>query len=444
MYCMFNVKTKKVYVGNTTKHYIKRFNQHWRDYQTETSRKCYKYMCGIGGFELWMIIPLKKITDENIKIELIENKWIHHFRNYTINDPIIWARKPITCLERKGADTRTSMLRRVQNRQDAVVRYKKSANLVLHTKLWKDWPVFSLVQLLCHIKLGKLEKFKRQQINNIIRHHLKQKHQVIINERYICKLTSTRDIDKKQLKKLLINIIKTNAPYSIFAKYVGLHLDIVGSAEKTLASMISNKKRIIAEVDGPPKCKCHELPLNKINGHIHMKASQLNEDFQPLKELLMMSKKNPVWFSEKIHLEKQFSAVKKFLKKINIHSKWKDDINEQLFQLFHRTDVSMLDTRLEMSHVINTIRKFKEHLVFVELDKNSNTWGIMCQQLYLQEVYKHFDDKVHYQLIKTPLEVVKSTIKHKYQIQQLHMKLKGRRTWNIEIASLLPKNKDIM
>ncbi|MGI0094267.1 MAG: hypothetical protein ACREA8_09200 [Nitrosotalea sp.] len=61
----------------------------------------------------------------------------------------------------------------------------------------------------------------------------------------------------------------------------------------------------------------------------------------------------------------------------------------------------------------------------------------------MKEIRQHFDDQVHYQKINESMHTVKEKIEHQYKILQLDSKIKGRKTWNIGIASLLPKNKDI-
>lgn len=443
IYCLFNAESKKIYIGSTKGTLMKRYSQHWRDYNFNTQRRCYQYMRNLGDFQKWMIIPLEKVQKQDKRIEITEKQWIHKFRGQLINDPLIWDCKPIRAEEKSYLDTRESKKRRVEARKTIKVNYRKSANLVCNTNLWKEWSNTAMVKLLCHLKIAQLETIQQRKVNGILRNHLKKTMNIKLLEKYTCKLLTTKELNRKRIKSWIYHRILKIAPLAIFAKYVALHLEVIGTAEKTLGSMIGNKKRVIMQQKGKPTCKCHEIDMPKIDGHIHTKAINLGDNFKDLRDILVISKKNPVWYDEKAYFGKQFAMLRLFFKKINLDDNWSPGENQEIFEALRRRNEPQLDKRLVKDRVAALMKPWKDSLTFVEIDKNANTWAIICQQRYLEEMEKHFSDQTHYEEIREMKNTIKKQIEGSYSNKNLQKKIKGKTKWELGSGSLLPKNKDI-
>jgi hypothetical protein len=442
IYAMFNTHTKRMYVGHTTQYLMKRYGQHWRDYNFDTQRNAYRYMRKIGGFEEWIMVPLEFVTNRNRIIEVTENQWIHRFRHHCINDPIIWGLKPVTNQD-KHRSIRDSTKQRTQHRMLATINYRQQANYILHQNGWKEWEPRTLVKHLYHIKIAKLNTFQRRSVNDLVRAHLKKQHHIELRGEYTCKLATDQNLPRQEIRSWLSRQIRQHTNHHIIAKYICAHMEVVGTSSKTLGDMIGNKAIVLEKRDGEPQCNCEHWNMPKIDGHVHTKAKDLPEGYADLRNILALSKKNPVTFEMGDYLGKQCFGIRTFLKKINIPTQWNIEEDNRLREILLKNWKDNTLEELQQTHVAQTLRPFKKSLVFVELDKNANAWAILCQKRYTELVLSHFGNTDNYEKINKPSTTIKQEIAEKYKGYQLDKFFKGRKKWELGRACLLPKNKDI-
>jgi hypothetical protein len=215
------------------------------------------------------------------------------------------------------------------------------------------------------------------------------------------------------------------------------HLKIVGKTHKSIGEIINNSRKVINAQDD--ECFCDFSLLPKIDGHVASRAIDLPDC--ELRRLLLYNKKTPLQFGKKAYLGIQFELIRTGLEKLSVTS-WPFELNENLFKVLSFNFVQIRNRDFEYANVKRVIEPYRQ-FCFVELDKNANTFAIMCKKYYLQAVKDHFSDVDHYEKISSAESTVKKLIEQNLKKLQLDSIAGHKRKWKIGPARLLPKNKDI-
>ncbi len=435
IYVLFNTITKRCYVGQTQKNLKNRFQAHYSSSKIDKLRPAYRYLNKIG-FENLIIYPLEIVEKENIDKK--EATWLHNLRNLVVNDPIMWTRKPAKNNQPNNLNPRN--FTRFERLKEQRKEYRNKIWIVMRQKSnpkseeWRNWAISTQVYFLIQLQKAKVHPKLAQKIKRRILPNLR-KQGFQIQSNYNLKLEYCKNLNKQKMLFWLKNWIMKNVEKP-FSNYLCSNLKITFGRETNLAALISNRTKTIKENQEICNCSNWELPKNE-NGHIHLKCEDLPKKFKKEKEILIKHKKIPTTHNQFQYVGLQFYAVESFLSKI---LKKNIEINcQQLKEIFNFQEKGIDKTQSK-----RTLQKMKNNFVFLERDKNANSWSICCKKFYLENLKKQFQDPEHYKEIGENLIEIKSKIEEK--AAKLETKLFNEnksRNWQIGKAYLIPKNKDL-
>ncbi len=136
----------------------------------------------------------------------------------------------------------------------------------------------------------------------------------------------------------------------------------------------------------------------------------------------------------------QFEQIRRFMESIHLQV---NNFNDQRIVNVLKEHHHERWQATNKKNIALTLRKYKDHLVFLERDKNANSWTVTCQQFYVNVVQEHLNDKTLYIQSEEIAEDHKLVIKTK--IDRANVKLiKNKKKWDLGFGYLLPKDKDIM
>jgi hypothetical protein len=388
-------------------------------------------------------MPIEEKHDQ-LELDIAEREWMHKFRSTLINDPVSWYQKPIKKRKEEWKSSRETQEARIEKRKVLTTEYRKKTHIILTSDIWREWSPNTLIRYLTHIKIAKLKTSLTRKAMEIIQAHLRKHHNMKIRESYDLKLLYDPSIKKESIKKWITSQIKKNLPENdLFSTYILRHIEIGFKAEKSIGSMINNSRHVLNNEKRYQHCRCHlHEGLPRKDSHIFLRASDLPDSYKELREILTICKKNPVTFNNRDYLGYQIRYIQRFLEKFATKPTWTKENNDDLLQILHRERPPDPDSPLHLSYIlkgINSMRGF----CFIEIDKNANTWAVVCPELYRKMATENFNDAEHYKEINLNEEQVKGIIGMKYHRLQLDKIMKGHRKWTLLNAKILPKHKDL-
>jgi len=448
VYILFNSVTKRLYIGETSRTLCDRLQEHIRATKGNEKRKCYNYMRRIMPGN-WTILPLEHAETKE-ELERLEEKWKYHFRNNMINDPVIWMLKPTRRSKTKHTNPevltkrKISQQERIRRRRLQTAMLRRRVNFILHDKheRWRAWSISSLLDLLIHINVAKVPKQTAKQVFHRIKPVIFGKTGVNIRREYVITVMHCPSKSfKKDMKSIIAKIIDSSLSHlhPLLRQYLSSHIKVVGKTYKSIGEMINNSRKVLKKHDYICVCETSNLP--KVNGHVCVKSIDLPPEHKSLQNLLLRNKKTPIHFNLKAYYGIQFNMLRTSLKNIGINS-WNQQLNEILFYKLKNSYQRIVDPTFIYQNIKNVIQPYSK-FCFVELDKNANTFAVICKKLYIEKNFEHFADKHHYEVIEKEEETLKKEIEEELK----HLKLTTigyvRKHWKIGPARLLPKNKDI-
>ena len=435
IYILLNTITKRCYIGQTKRNLYKRFQEHYRDSLIHIHRPAYKYMRKIV-WENWIILKLEDCGETDL--DRRERFWLHNFRNFTVNDPSMWYKKTPNRNSKEKHYLNDRDWTRLEKIRSAREEYKKKTQMILNNEKWRTWDYKTKISLLNTISKAKVEpnyqtKIKRRVISDL------RKNGYNIEWNYKFKLEYSPNLDKRKIKKWIQNKIKETIDDEPLRLYIIDNITVITGKEITLQKLINNRKKTLREPNHI--CNCNNFNIQKNdNGHIHIKAENLPDDFCKLRELLTENKKCAVTQKYNDYIGSQLSAIEHHLNKITntiMNIKFKIKGREILRAIGHpgKGIYSLQSTK-------NILKDFKEDFVFLERDKNVNTWTMTCKTFYQNSVNKFFgEDPVHYKEIVNNVNIKENIMK---STENLNSNFINRNMkWELGFAYLLPKDKDI-
>jgi hypothetical protein len=396
-----------------------------------------------SGFANWIMMPLEEVHNQ-LELDIAERRWMHHFRSTLINDPLSWYQKPVKKKREEWKPIRESQQTRIEKRKLLTSEYRNKTRIILKSDIWREWSPNTLIRYLTHLKIAKIRTSLIRKAAEIVRAHLRKHHNLQIRASYDLRLLYDPSLEKASIKRWIEKRIKAELPeHDLLSKYILNHMEIRFIAEKTIGSMLNNSRHVLNEEDRYKECRCHQhekLPMK--DGHVFLRASELPDEYKELRDILTLCKKNPVTFNNRDYLGYQLRYIQRFLEKFIPNPSWRKEDNEELIKILHRNFPPDPKSPLHLSYILKAINSMRGYC-FIELDKNANTWAIVCPHLYRQISKQNFNDDVFYKKIDLPENQVKELIEKKYLRLDLHKIIKGNKRWTIPNAKLLPKNKDI-
>lgn len=99
---------------------------------------------------------------------------------------------------------------------------------------------------------------------------------------------------------------------------------------------------------------------------------------------------------------------------------------------------------LIFNYISNIINKWRKDFCLISLDKNPNTWALMCPLHYLELTKKEFLNTRYYEKLQGDPKIHMEQIHRKYiSLFGTDPKYRIQKNWKLGRAYVLPKNKDM-
>ena len=443
VYLLFNVKTKKVYVGQTKNSVLHRFAQHFYVHRKSSSLRVYNYVRSVG-FEKWLFIPIERPTQGTLLQR--ERFWMQQYRSQLINDPVTWThnrhhrnRRAPTVTQEQRAISRRSFFSDV--RSSLLEFYRDDS--------WKLVPTPRLFQFLESVEKAKFKKQFAEVLQAKIRRALVS-HGVKVLSSYVFKVPTCVNLNRRALRQWVIKTLRSSTSDRFWVRYVCRHLRIVGISHQTYRQLLANYRRAIQSLDLSQSadqltnvtCECEHWPtlINADCGHINMKASDLPGEFGFLRSLFQLNSNGPVQVSP----SELWACQEQYLLDQLCDLVGACTIDRTGLRSILSRHVASREARFTKSVVSHQLCSFPK-ITFVPLDKNSKSWALVCSRWYCQKVIEHFGgpENKFYRIVPESESDIRAKIAEDYRLAGLDTAKRFRRDWSIGHAYLLPKNKDI-
>ena len=442
VYILFNSLSKKVYIGETSILLYKRLQKHYKDSKTILLRKLYKYMKKVP-FSLWFMLPLQSTPPKDKQARLqAEHLWMHRFRTTLLNDPFSWI-IPSKYLKPKHP--------KHQSRLQFINKDKaKRKSEVLNFFEQKKKSKFSLISLLSTYHaafISHAPTTTKRQIFYYIQKYEYQ-HKNLIRSFFISlpsNILYNKKFTRNYIKTLLFKYLDKDIAFFVFKR-----LKISFFPTSTLKSLIHNSKsyhnkiNLLESNNSAFPCPCSKFPnlllASKHNSHILLKAQNIPFSHANLRSLLLLNSKNPILNNPTAHYNSLKNSLKKFFNNFHITLSQKElnkfyDFNYQ----FHARRTKPLLS----SYVKNCLTPYKS-LIFNEIDKNTNSWIVLCPKLYNEMHHDHFlnNSKV-YSLPKISNSKLKLFILNKASFFKINSIAPLKTLFKFNLGKVINKNKDL-
>ena len=419
VYVVFNLRSRKRYVGETGTEVVERWKGHRRDYEKE-SRRTYKRMRRVDWVD-WLIMPVKIVQEKTRRI-VVEMELIGKWRKTVINDDSTWfiRDKP---RHKRGVNDRNRVVGLLSDKEN-----------------WKGYDKEKMMKMAemergCHLPGSWHMKF-REQVVKKMEGSLKKdgKKEKGWRVRYPVKFVAATEGWREVVKKLKnwTNELGWNKAEHIKD---GVSVTMVGG--KKIADVVKGTQKIKEIKFGEPReCRCKKYEGFKRNeaGHVRCKAGEI-EGWNVLKKYLGANSKTLLALGRKEWEKEQKKLMIEFMEMIGI-KKQKERTEWCIGQLIYKPNGKYREWELKQE-----LRKLDGLCIF-ELDKNNMTWGVVCQEWYDKKLTETFDPKKmkQYEMRKESIEEMKVKVEKEFR------KLKTKRVkkvWKESIAKVLPKDKDM-
>ena len=318
--------------------------------------------------------------------------------------------------------------------------------MIMNQDTWRQWNELVLINLLINMKKAKLPINIERETSHKIRNHLNKIYHFKLKPYYLIRIPTMRLDIRNQLKAWIKHY--TNQHYTdAYSSYVANHTKIIMESTIKLGNLIDNTKRILrnySHKNNKETCYCEHYPeLRRAKEHINIKAQDLPNSWLEVKNLLTTSKKTPILLPYHTFLGISFDRIRTFLNQNQLYRKWSSLENEKLFRIFYRPKPKQ--ETLTLDNVETIMKPLRNIFGFIPLDKNNNTWSIVCKYNYIQLHQKEFNNTNYYELVKLQPKTLMKKIEQQYKeevITKYKHKINTNRRWELSHAYLLPKNKD--
>jgi hypothetical protein len=437
IYLMYNLQTKRVYVGQTSKSLFERYKSHEAAFKFDKNRTTYQYFRKFG-FHSWIITPLLKVNDIRM-LDIEEKRAMHYFRELIINDSYSWGLVPkFKNKTMKAKDIERLNFLRLRSKITNFMIFKICFDPFEKWRLWKKDTIF---KYLCEIKkFGKKKNLARKSIVRLIS-NLKTKYGIKIKENYILKINKGTNNIKSKLLRWIKNEIDNKYEKSFQSKFIKKSIKIVEKKQIKMSQIINNSRVFLNENNNTCNCKEYEFEKDK-DGHILCRTDQIPEKYEKLKKILQKNSNSGLLFSGSENIRFQIKVIKEALNVFNIQD-WKNESHQELYSIlcenfqwnFKRYSIDNFH-----GYVKSIIKPFQKDICFVEVDKNARSWCLICPKRYIERTNEAFQEENLYKKInEKEINQEENNMRRDYPWNSIITLFKG----TFGNARILPKNKDL-
>jgi len=371
IYALVNTKTRRMYVGRTTTTMTKRWQRHRQAINAMEYRNLYKYMRRTG-VDNWMIIPLEfchleEKWDKGKERRFMDWKeagWINKYRNWVLNCPNSVRDKELSKEFTKKITARNNRLKVIMNNR----RIRKAEIYrILRDEVELDKESNErLMDIMINVRKLTLAKNQKKKIERVVSVILRKRGISLARRQFVC----VPNIDEK-MKKDVSNYLRERllAKYGpVIANYIMQKVKVTGGKVKNILQSLGNGNKYNGD---NVVCTCSKLKSNnKEDIHICIKVNELGTEHWRLKEILTRNSNTRIEVNKAYWKRCVNKSITDFLRKNGINEEIHDKLNyEQKKCSVKQSEVSW-------------IKKEYKGCIFTEVDKNHNTWAIMCPLEY--------------------------------------------------------------
>lgn len=432
VYVVFNLDTKKRYVGETGQKVLQRWTEHMTDGRRNAYRRVYAYMNKIG-MEKWLILPLEVVKGGKRARLLKENMQMIRWERHLINDKSTWY-QGITAFNRRV------MRQKGRVPPDNVEKKSEARRTLWKYKEEEAWSglqeeeVWELVDIERKWPLPK--KFSKEFQDRVSKKLRDFGHTV--RTEYTLKLVSG-EYDTRIVKRATMDCVEASRGAN-WRRLINDRTRVVKSPVETIANVVRRQMQIHKK-EKSVECRCGEWTgMEKIEGHVRVKAQDIGDEHKELRTILCTDNKTPTKLVKGAYVFEQYRRATEFLNNMAfsapnkaLHTAIKEGKRDDLCKL------SKGDIRRVLKRYDNG------SLVVYERDKNAATWVVECASTYKKEWEDQFNPKKspQYETVAHTETQTKERIERAYNKIQISKTIKGRRRWRLGCSRILPKDKDI-
>jgi len=192
-------------------------------------------------------------------------------------------------------------------------------------------------------------------------------------------------------KTILFKYLDKDLAFFVFKR-----LKISFSPTITLKQIIKYTKPIIQKINLTKpfqpsniqcSCKSYQDLCSKNSEHICIKLHEINNKHTNLKFLLSLNSKTPTLSDTTIHHSTSKNVFNKFFQQFNIYLNT-NELNR--LSSYNKQQEDKRSHPIPTDFIKNVMSQYP-NLVFSNLDKNENSWVIICPMLYTKMYHSHFN-----------------------------------------------------
>lgn len=241
-----------------------------------------------------------------------------------MNDPFTWTHSPKRWNPRemeytlsKKPDNWEHTVQRLQRRSEQVKLARQQAAIIGANHGWRKWGTETLIRFLNTIKTARLRKFQWNLYNKVVKAEL-FKCGIQLKACYILRLETSSHLDRTAISKWIGKIIKQQLAYSYptIGTYYSCQVKVVLTASKKLKDVLNTRCLKNLPIRDNELCHCQHYNdlIHTDKQHVIIKATDLTDKHQDLREILLLSNKNPIFLSNNDSLVDNSTPSGNFLK----------------------------------------------------------------------------------------------------------------------------------
>src|SRR4051812_6153621 len=269
----------------------------------------------------------------------------------------------------------------------------------------------------------------------------------MIQKEYVLSVPLEIEVDKKRIVDLITLELENNELSVWMIRFLLSRLRICKTKTANVRELVYNGGKVnrngeFMNEDTWDKhdedCRCNVYDLPKIDGHVCCKGNEV-KDVQ-LHGILAINCKTPVFCEVGEAFDGFVSGMSKLMNSMVKECKFYQLIDKCKEAVTVNSDNSRC--MISKGYVKAVMKEYKG-LIFSELDKNVNSWSIMCEHRYKQLLCKNFGIlSDNYEVCDKSREDIEASIMTEYD-DKFGNRCKGMKNWNLNRGRVICKDKDI-
>eukprot|EP01116_Phalansterium_solitarium_P024907 TRINITY_DN926_c0_g1_i1.p1 TRINITY_DN926_c0_g1~~TRINITY_DN926_c0_g1_i1.p1 ORF type:complete len:466 (-),score=11.06 TRINITY_DN926_c0_g1_i1:3189-4586(-) len=232
IYMIFNVKTKKRYIGQTSQSIFMRFKQHFHCINKSRRLHAHSYIRNTG-VEHFLVFPVEQVAAKSMLLRR-ERFWMHQYRHLLINDPVTWADNKHHHRHRKPTANQDA---RAASRRERSTDIRTSLLEFLRDNSFHLESTPRLLFLLNSVSLASFRKHRRSFVESKLRFVLRSRDVRLLHE-YVFRVPTCSNLNRSALCSWVTDQIHGSHLDAQVKQYMIKRIKIVATSHKTLRDLL--------------------------------------------------------------------------------------------------------------------------------------------------------------------------------------------------------------